>query len=482
MLKRMFRKLAGKVRFFRRFCSEAYYTLNGWRFADLKNYVDQSTNVNEDAQFAFSVMRQEFATLNLRSANDAPERARLALVTCLPPDASGIARYSLEHALASHESLDVFSPVRDPSYFMLNAARLRRCRANNSNLFPINTLLAMDELHAYEHVIFVVGNSNHNIDTYRFMESFVKLNGPERAICYLHDPCCHNIVQMAKRLSNSQYYALLQKLYDDRFAQSEGDNGANESWHVHQLGVERGLLGARAILDTGINRFIVNSGAAARILEEDFRESDRSMVSINSLYHPVFPLVVTPPVSMERDVTKLTIGTFGLPGRSKRTDTVIEAAQELRTRGQDVRLIIAGYQAEQFSHHYFGDKCPPWIELSEPHTEQELQLLMAECDIAVQLRERNLGESSGIVPTLLAMRKAVVVSPVGSFEEYDQAAIMFDADSIALANLLETRPSVAPDQVEAYVARHDLSHFSRDFVEAVSNRGEKWPVTFRRLA
>ena len=482
MLKRMFRRLTEKVRFFRRFCSEAYYTLNGWRFADLKNYVDQATNVNEDAQFAFTVMRQEFATLNFATPNDTPKHARLALVTCLPPDASGIARYSLEHALSSHESLDVFSPVRDPSHFMLNAARLRKSPVNNSNLFPINTLLAMDELHAYEHVVFVVGNSNHNIDTYRFMESFVKLNGPERAICYLHDPCCHNIVQMAKRLSHSQYFALLLKLYDDRFTQSDDDHTANESWHVHQLGVERGLLGARAILDTGITRFIVNSGAAAGILEEDFREADRARVSINSLYHPVFPLVVNPPLSAEREGTKLTLGTFGLPGRSKRTDVVIEAALELQMRGHDIRLIIAGYQAEQFSQEYFGDERPEWVESSEPHTEQELQRLMAECDIAVQLRERNLGESSGIVPTLLAMRKAVVVSPVGSFKEYDQAATMFDADPVALADLLESRPSVAPDRIDAYVTKHDLSHFSRDFVDAVCNRGEKWPVTFRRSA
>jgi hypothetical protein len=58
MFKRPFRRLADKVRQFRRFYSEAIYTLNGWRFADLKNYVDQATNVNEDAQFAFMVMRQ----------------------------------------------------------------------------------------------------------------------------------------------------------------------------------------------------------------------------------------------------------------------------------------------------------------------------------------------------------------------------------------------------------------------------------------
>jgi hypothetical protein len=107
---------------------------------------------------------------------------------------------------------------------------------------------------------------------------------------------------------------------------------------------------------------------------------------------------------------------------------------------------------------------------------------MAECDIALQLRERNLGESSGIVPTLLAMRKTVIVSPVGSFAEYREAAIMFDADPIALADLIESRPSVGPDQIEAYVERHDLSHFSRDFVEAVDNRGTKWPMTVRRSA
>lgn len=482
MVRRMFRRLARKARAIRHFWSEAYYTLNGWRFADLKNYVDQATNVNEDAQFAFTVMRQEIASLNFKAMHEVPKGARLAMVTCLPPDASGIARYSFEHALASHEALDVFSPVRDPSYFMLNAARLKKNGTSDSNLFPINTLLAMDELHSYDHVIFVIGNSNHNIEIYQFMEKFVKSNGSERAICYLHDPCCHNIVQMAKRLSHSQYYALLQKLYADRFEQPDEDHGATENWQVHQIGIDRGMLGARAILDIGIHRFIVNSGAAAGILGEDFREADRSKVTISSLYHPVFPLVVEAPVPRDWKVSKLVLGTFGLPGYSKRTDVVVEAAMELRERGHEVRLIIAGYNAAEFSCQYFRDTPPPWIELSEPHTEHELQQLMTECDIAVQLRERNLGESSGIVPTLLAMRKTVIVSPIGSFGEYDQAAIKFDADSMALADLLESHPSVDRELIGAYVDRHDLSHFSRDFVEAVFNRGIKWPVTLRRLA
>lgn len=461
----MIKNIKDRVRRFRHFKNEAYYTLNGWRFADLKRYIDKSSTVTEDSQFAFFTINEEIN--RIVKGDPVLRNNKIALVSCLPPDDTGIARYSLQHIIGSHIGLDAFSVARAPDHFMLNSTQISKRSSSMSRLFPLSTLLSMDEIYEYDNIVFVIGNSDHNIEVYRAMETFVKVCGPDRAICYLHDPCCHNVTQMSKSLSHEQYIALINKLYADKLP--SGLEGCDETWRVHHQAVEQSILGCRAITDIGIRRFIVNSLAAQGLIINDILPSDRAHIKVHRLYHPVFPLergIYVRDKDPNED-GELRLGTFGMPGASKRTDLVIQAASELVNRGIKLKLIIAGYQTERYLLSYFAGAIPSWIEASSPENEHDLQCQMAECDFALQFRSRNLGESSGIVPTLLQLQKTVLVSNIGSFRDYGDSVLYFDGDYKELADLIQGKPKVDENNLMRYIDDHRMDKFSYDFAQAL---------------
>src|SRR5690606_26082846 len=157
----------------------------------------------------------------------------------------------------------------------------------------------------------------------------------------------------------------------------------------------------------------------------------------------------------------LIVGSFGAPSASTGTDVVLAAVQELRKRGIKARLIVAGFDA-----YYFADgeldknEDRSLLVLAEPSPERELQLDMLKCDIAVQLRRSNLGESSGVVPSLLALGIPTIVSSIGAFSEYGAAVQTFEGyDPVALADLLAAGAQIDHAAMQRYVREHSLSAF-----------------------
>lgn len=456
---------------FKRFKNDAIFTLNGWRFADLKRYIDSVVKVGEDAQLGFLVLEREILRRS-HSASSVHEQAAavsIAVVSCLPPDATGLARFTMEHVCASNYPIHVFSPVRNPAQFLRNSVKISKSTGGATVLYPISTLPAMAEINGYKSIVFVLGNSDHNISIFQAMDEFCRHGNRGKVVCYLHDPCCHNIVQLGKELNHGQYREYLKAIYPEK-VEDFGDTGS-DSWRVASAAVKAGMLGVRSIVDLGVKRFIVNSQAAADIVADDLAAKDRNEVKIGKVYHPVFELEIdeSKVSSGSMNSGRIVIGTFGLPGASKKTNDIIDAVLEVRKKDDRYQLIVAGYNALNFCQARFGPNIPDWLAVHEPLSEFDLQHLMAQCDIAVQLREVNLGESSGVIPTLLRMGKTVISSPVGAFLEYEGAVIYFDGTESALAELLLHVDPLPYENIAQYVGRRDVSNFARDFLQVLEN-------------
>jgi glycosyltransferase involved in cell wall biosynthesis len=427
---------------------QAYYSLSGWRFADLKEYLDSAIGMEADATLAM-----------LEADKPDPGRpARLAFVTCLPPDSTGIANFALKQLSALEVPADVFSQVRDVGHFLRVRAQLAAETSGRVRLYPMSSLLARDVTSRYERLVFLLGNSRHNVEVFRAMEALAGFGAGDRIVCHLHDPCCHNVVQLGKGLEPGPYLSWLGRLYD---APTLASNWGSENWQAHKAAVDAGFLGIRTLYDVGVRHFIVNSEAAANLIRTDLSANANAETRIDVLYHPVFE-----PEVLRRDApphqAALTIGTFGAPSRSKDTHVVLDAVRELRRRGVDARLIIAGFDA-----HYFAEaevakgEERTWLELAEPRTERELQLDMLKCDIAVQLRRHNLGESSGVVPTLLSLGVPTIVSPVGAFAEYGDAVQSFkSSDPEALADMLQQGRPIDQLAMQRYARDHSLPAYN----------------------
>jgi glycosyltransferase involved in cell wall biosynthesis len=239
-------------------------------------------------------------------------------------------------------------------------------------------------------------------------------------------------------------------------------NWGSENWQAHKAAVDNGILGIRALYDIGVRHFVLNSEAAARLVRDDLSEGERGATRLDVLYHPVFEPEVTRREALRQD-SALTIGTFGAPSVSKGTDIVIAAVRELRRRGVKAKLVVAGFDANYFADGELSknDADRAWLELAEPSSERELQLDMLKCDVAVQLRRSNLGESSGVVPTLLALGVPTIVSSIGAFAEYGDAALTFAGyDPVALADLLQRGPRVDELAMQRYARDHSLAAYN----------------------
>lgn len=444
----MFNRLLRLARRLHALPVQAYYSLSGWRFSDLKDYIDAAIGMEADS------------TLAMLEAN-APDTARpprLAVVTCLPPDTTGIANFALKQLSAIDTAVDVFSQVRDVAHFLRVRTLLAIQTSGRVRLHPMSSLLSRDVVNRYERLLFLLGNSRHNFEVFRSMETLAGFGAGDRIVCHLHDPCCHNVVQLGKGLEPGPYLAYLGRLYDNPMLLS---NWGSENWQAHKAAVDNGILGIRALFDIGVRHFIVNSEAAARIVREDLSPIEAPETGIDVLYHPVFEPEVSRREAPPHDAS-LTIGTFGAPSLAKGTDVVLAAVRELRRRGVEAKLIIAGFDANYFADGELGGKERlDWLELAEPTTERELQLDMLKCDVAVQLRRSNLGESSGVVPTLLSLGVPTIVSSIGAFAEYGDAALTFDSfDPVALADLLERRPRIDELAMQRYAREHSLPAYN----------------------
>lgn len=426
---------------------QTYYTLSGWRFGDLKDYIDLAVGREADLTMA---------TLESGTLLETAGRAPVAVVTCLPPDDSGIANFSSKHLPLVDSSIDVYSQVRDVARFLRQRVSFERQSNGRVRLYPMSSLLARDEGSPYNRIVFVLGNSEHNVEVFRSMEALSSLGGMERAACYLHDPCCHNVVQLGKQHSATDYLAFLSKLYGVRIAGHSGMEG----WQAHRAALDAGALGVRALVELGIRHIVVNSQAASDLVLNDLDEAQREQVRTSILFHPVFPVEVSQEDHVEK--TGFTVGCFGVAGLSKGTDVVIEAVRLLRARGVPARLVLAGYHTKHFVEHSFAGQDMSWIESAEPKTERDLQLDMLKCDVAVQLRRQNLGESSGVVPTLVGLGIPTIVSPIGAFTEYGDAVNSFAGyDASKLADLLQQRSTVSAAAMRTYSDEHNVDEFNR---------------------
>lgn len=434
---------------------QSFYTLSGWRFSDLKQYIDVAVGREADATLAM---------LESATVMGTAQRARIAVVTCLPPDESGIANFSAKHLPSMDAPIDVYSQVRDVGLFLRTRVVFEHQSGGRARLYPMSSMLARDAGGQYDKIVFVLGNSEHNIETFRLLEAISSLGGANRAVCYLHDPCCHNVVQLAKQLEASDYLAYLSDLYATSFAHV---GGGLESWQAHKMAVDAGVLGVRAIAALGVRHFVVNSLAASSLIRSDLPPELRDQTTVDVLFHPVFPAEVAEADAEKADV--LTIGSFGATAYSKGTDVVLSAVRLLRARGVPARLVLAGYLARRFVDQTLPFDDRAWVEVAEPKTERDLQLDMLKCDIAVQLRRGNLGESSGVVPTLLGLGIPTVVSPIGAFTEYGNAVASFDGyDPERLAKLLQTGIEVPASAMQTYADRHSVTEFNRRLLLALA--------------
>lgn len=114
---------------------------------------------------------------------------------------------------------------------------------------------------------------------------------------------------------------------------------------------------------------------------------------------------------------ELVVATFGFVTPAKRLGVLLEAFQRLRGEVAGARLVIVGEVEPRYDAASLpGARDPGVTWVGRTELSRFLQW-MAACDIAVNLRWPSGGETSGTFVRLLGMGKPVVASRVGAFAE-----------------------------------------------------------------
>ena len=321
----------------------------------------------------------------------------LAFVSCFPPESSGIATYSLKIFSSAPSQVDVFCPVYDIQTFNNNKQLLS---AVGNSLFPVERLFYLDASAKYEKIIIALGNSFHHVYAAHLLKILHDNKMNDRVVLYLHDLNLHGLLVLSRNFNILRYLISFFLLY-------RGDHTPFFS----SMGIKM------LISKVGVARLLVNSAMARDLLLSEVE--NKSSVVVDKIFLPVFPFRKSNQQILKKHHGTYYVGTFGIPSSNKCTDVIIESVNELISEGYNLKLVVAGWRAREF----FNDTVPEFVLVFDSLTDEELATLMSEMDLAIQLRQQSVGESSGCIPLLLSLGVGVIVSNLGSFTEYSNRGI-----------------------------------------------------------
>jgi len=388
-------------------------------------------------------------------ARRAAQPRPIAVVSVLPPAETGIANYTLRTFEASPVPVDVFAPL-DGAAAYLAASRRLPAPGGPLAVFALEAFSAALALRDYAAVVWVLGNSTHHLSVIRLLRETRHLPPLAPTWVQLHDPVLFNLARFHAEEMDSDLATLLRGVL-------RGDLPGAE-WKLVARGDIRSVidhpgLPLRALLaGVPLHGVIFHSRAARDLVRPDWPELEglAQLLLYLPVMEPFRPRPWTPGPAPR-------LGTFGYPAASKGTDLVIEAFRRLRATRPAARLVIAGYNAARYAAEH-GLDAETGVEVHDNPPMPRLVELMRGVDVALQLRARNTGESSGIVPQLLSLDVPTVATAIGAFAEYGEAVralpLGSDAEALLAAALEEAAtPARRSDARRRYVETHGPDDF-----------------------
>jgi glycosyltransferase involved in cell wall biosynthesis len=331
---------------------------------------------------------------------------RLAVVTPLPPLASGIADYSaalLPH-LAAHFGLTVFA---EPG---------SRLEVPGADL-PVHPLDALPDAHLrhpFDVVLYHLGNNgDYHAGAYRML---LRVPG----IVFLHELVLHHMIRELTLVA--------------------GDRGAYLE-EIRFCCGRSGYLLAKRSLDTGtpldvwsypLFERVVDASRGVLVHSEASRRrvlASRPRARVEVVPHPWFPAPVPESGAALRrrlglPADAFLVCAFGHMTRAKRLDVALRAFARFAVRRPEAVFAVVGSVAKEVDLAALVPEAlrPRVVATGRPPLATFLAS-MAAADVAVNLRYPSAGEASGTLLRLLGLGKPVIVTDAGSFAELPDGCV-----------------------------------------------------------
>jgi glycosyltransferase involved in cell wall biosynthesis len=335
--------------------------------------------------------------LEITPRRRARRRARIAYVSPLPPQRSGIADYSfrLLPRLAEHVDIDVFVDQPD------------RCQAPDGlTLHKTSALHVADAaIGGYDNVVYCLGNSAFHVDALLALRRRPGIViAHDVRLAWLYAALCETRPEVERR----SLHALVSTMYTDAVAEAVLPGGTLDPWQLERMGV---FMAKEAI---GLSeRFLVHSAHAAQVarLEASGLEERIDVIPFGS------PAALT----RERVPSDALVATFGIVSAAKQCEKLVSAFATVLGAHPDARLAFVGPVVDDMrasilaisEQHGFGER----VVLTDEVEDAEFTRWLGRTAVAVQLRQLSNGECSASVSECLAAGIPTLVTAFGAGRE-----------------------------------------------------------------
>ena len=353
-----------------------------------------------------------------------PRRHRVAFVSPLPPQRSGIATYSFRLLAELVRHCDVDCYVDDDAGEVRAPPGVR-----------VERLHRLDRLHravgAYDATVYCMGNSEFHaqaLGTLRRRSGVVLAH--DIRFTDLYALCAHRYPEIERR----DFATALSDMYGSRLPRGLGARGHLEHEEADRLGV----LMAREMIGTA-ELFLAHSAFAAQLARLDAAPGDERKVHALPFGFPdpeeFPPRRAGPPV----------VATVGLATRVKQVDKLLEAFVYVARKHPEARIAIVGPVISRGEHFRYVALARRLGILDRLDITGELERgafasRVSRVSVAVQLRSWSYGESSAAVTECLAAGVPTIVTAVGAARELPDSCVVKverEIDASALAREID---------------------------------------------
>jgi glycosyltransferase involved in cell wall biosynthesis len=387
---------------------------------------------------------------------------RLAWVSPLPPASSGIADYTatLLPRLSERHDLELFYEGGPPP----SAAIAERWRCS-----PVRELPSAAS--RFDLVVYQIGNSApHHAESYHMA---LELPG----VVVLHEFMLHHLVR-GVTLARGDAAGYVEQM---RYAAGRsGEMAARRLLDTHYPVDTWNFPLFERLVDRSRGVLVHNEFARRRVLES------RPLAAVGVVPMPVETVELVPPQTAEQQELKSRFGldpdsflvaSFGFVTPHKRMEVALPAFARLRESHPRASFAIVG----EVSPHYdldavlgrFGDA---GVRVEGRTDAATFDAWMRACDVAVNLRHPNGGETSASFVRLLALGRPTIVNQTGAFAEVPEGACLhlpldgFEESTLvaylrALADREPLRAGIAAQARSFCVERHGVEEAARAYFE-----------------
>jgi glycosyltransferase involved in cell wall biosynthesis len=377
-----------------------------------------------------------------RVARPRRRRPRIAYVSPLPPQRSGVADYS-------YRLLEPLAELCDVDAFVDRTLGEQRA-PDGVHVGAIGHFDVVERLRGgYDRVLICLGNSEHHVGA---LDLLRRRGGTVLA----HDVRLSGMYAFAaayrSELEPRTLTEIVDDLYDGRVPAALAESGGLDPEEPSNRDV---LLAREAIAAS--EAFVVHSEHAAQLARAEAAPADRHKIR-------VAPFAFRDPDDFpprEEPASPPLVATFGVVGRVKQTDKLIDAFALLASRC-DCALLVAGPPAGPGEYERLQARVDRLglarrVRLRGFVDGEGFDRLITQTTVAVQLRTVSMGETSGSVADCLGAGIPTIASAVGSTRELpDDVLVKVEPDVSAAALADELEALLGDDR-----RRADLGHAAR---------------------